>query len=130
MAQVEAEGVISVETADVSDVVTRAVTHVQAIAASSEAAAEAPVVFADDPMLPAEAVAVDAPGIIGTVKTDDTAEPVSKVTVVSGCFPPSSTDDTHQRVMRGGTLKEPLLLTGREPRPPFTRQRLFCEVVA
>ena len=43
MAQVGAEEVIAAETADVSDAVTRAVTHVQATAASSEAAAEATV---------------------------------------------------------------------------------------
>ena len=106
MAQVEAEEVIAPETADVSDAVTRAVTHVQATAASSEAAAEAPVVYGE--------VAAEAPGIVGTVKTDDTADPVSKVTVASGCFPPSSTDDTHQRVMRGGPLKEPYLVIGNE----------------
>ena len=52
MAQVEAEGGMSSETAAVRDVVARAVTHVHAVAASSEAAAEAPVVLADDPMLP------------------------------------------------------------------------------
>ncbi len=40
MAQIEAAGGISAEAAAVSDVATRAVTHVHATAASSEAAAE------------------------------------------------------------------------------------------
>ena len=78
-------------------------------ACRSEAAAEATVGAGD--------VTADAPGMIDEVEADVTADPVSEVIAVAGSFTPEIMDGP--RVLRGGTLKVPLLLTGSEVTTPL-----------
>ena len=61
-------------------------------------------------------VTADAPGMVDVVTTDATPAPVSAVSVVAGSFPTSSEGfSLHiDRVMRGGSLKEPYLVIGSE----------------
>ena len=98
MAQIVPEGSIAAEVADIRLI-------------PSEVAAEATV--------PTGGVAADAPRIVDQVEADAPAIPVSDVTVVlssqttAGANAPSG-PDSRVRIMRGGYLNRPLLLSGTE----------------